>query len=131
MARAKAAGARCRTKAHSAPLAEPMAVATAAVSAQQRVSAAPELMLGPELTIREAAEQRARLLLMLEAGRDRIDASALRTVDTAGLQLLLAASLAARSRGRRLTFAAAGGLMQSAGALGLAEQLGAVAEVVS
>ena len=68
---------------------------------------------------------------MLAAGSAVVDARELESVDTAGLQLLLAAAAAARRRGLTLKLLGAGGLNTGAAdALGLAEQLAATAEIL-
>ncbi|MEV4510072.1 STAS domain-containing protein [Dactylosporangium sp. NPDC049525] len=64
------------------------------------------LELDGELTIAVAAEQQARLRAFLQqaAGAFEIDLSGVTELDTAGLQLLLAARREAAQRGAALTF---------------------------
>ncbi|MGH8230430.1 MAG: STAS domain-containing protein, partial [Steroidobacteraceae bacterium] len=80
---------------------------------------------------REVGEVAAQLKALLERGATEVDAGALETVDTAGLQLLLAAAAAARRRGLTLKLVGAQRLHQGAAtALGLAEQLSAGAQIL-
>ena len=88
------------------------------------------LRLGPLLTIREVAPARDALDALLASGAAHADASALESIDTAGLQLLLVAGRAARQRGLRLRVR--GGervLREAADALGLATQLSEAVEL--
>jgi anti-anti-sigma regulatory factor len=92
---------------------------------------AASLSLGTSLSIREVGECAARLRSLLQSGAAEIDASALETVDTAGIQLLLAAAAAAARRGLTLKLTGAQCLHQGAAkALGLAEQLSASAQIL-
>jgi anti-anti-sigma regulatory factor len=94
-------------------------------------SPATALSLGASLSIREVGDFAVRLKALLEGGATEIDAGALETVDTAGLQLLLAAAAAARRRGLTLKLVGAQRLYQGAAtALGLAEQLSAGAQIL-
>jgi anti-anti-sigma regulatory factor len=82
--------------------------------------------LGVELTIRNAADQKAGLAgLLRSTGPVTVGAGALERVDTAGLQLLAAVVMAAKSAGREFRWESpAPVLRDSAAALGLAEVLG-------
>ncbi len=90
--------------------------------------------LGAALTIREVSACRRTLRELLRAGAVRevaaIDAQSLRAIDTAGLQLLLAAGQAAQQRGCRLALVGATDLLSAAAAaLGLRAALGAALEL--
>jgi ABC-type transporter Mla MlaB component len=88
------------------------------------------LRLGASLTIREVAECAAEFQTLLHGGPTNIDASALETIDTAGVQLLLAAAAAAQRRGFRLKLTGAMGLKTGAArSLGLGEHLSELAEI--
>jgi len=89
------------------------------------------LALGASLSIREVGECALQLRALIAAGGCEIDARRLERVDTAGLQLLLAAALEARRRGSMLTLRGAAGLHASAAsAVGLAEHLSAAAQIL-
>ncbi|HEY3730291.1 MAG TPA: STAS domain-containing protein [Steroidobacteraceae bacterium] len=104
--------------------AAPLATAAAGPSA-------PSLSLGASLSIREVGDCAARLKVLLQGGATEVDARALETIDTAGLQLLLATAAAARRRGLTLKLLGAQRLHQgAANALGLAEQLAASAQIL-
>lgn len=119
------------TAARQAPRSEPSR------SAQRTPVRRRSYALGAALTISEVGDcQRGlrRLLLAPAAPAARastcIDAHALRTLDTAGLQLLLAAGRHAQQRGGRLALLGAGELVRAAAAaLGLGELLGSVLEL--
>jgi len=88
------------------------------------------LVLGASLSICDVGECAARFKAMFAAGSVEVDARMLESVDTAGLQLLLAAAAAARRRG--LTLKLLGGERLNAGpanALGLTDHLAAAAEI--
>jgi anti-anti-sigma regulatory factor len=90
----------------------------------------PALALGPSLTIAEVAECHRALQVLLAAGSASIDAHDLKSIDTAGLQLLLVAGRAARERG--VTLKLLGGtelLTGAAAALGLHQELAASVEL--
>lgn len=92
----------------------------------------PALALGPNLTIAEVAECHRALQVLLAGGAAAIDARNLKSIDTAGLQLLLVAGRAARERG--VTLKLLGGtelLTGAAAALGLREELTASVELSS
>jgi anti-anti-sigma regulatory factor len=92
----------------------------------------PALSLGPTLTIAEVAECHRALQVLLAGGAASIDAHNLKSIDTAGLQLLLVAGRAARERG--VTLRLLGGtelLTGAAAALGLHEELAASVELSS
>lgn len=97
-------------------------------SAPRRLPAA--LALGPALTIAEVGPTHRKLGAMLEAGAALADASALQSIDTAGLQLLLVAAKAAQQRGLKLKVIGAERLLcGAAGALGLDGELAATLEL--
>lgn len=119
-------------QADAAPAATP---ADAAAPATQVIASAPPvgaaLALGASLSIREVGERAAQLKALFAAGRAEVDARMLESVDTAGLQLLLAAAAAARRRGLTLRLLGADRLNAGpAGALGLTEHLAAAAEIL-
>jgi ABC-type transporter Mla MlaB component len=91
--------------------------------------------LGSALTIAEAGSCWRELRAMLARGGARVatvDAHALRSVDTAGLQLLLVAGRAARERGLTLRLAGATQLLSdTAEALGLAADLACCVELTA
>ena len=88
------------------------------------------LPLGSSLSIREVGERAAQLRALLAAGSAELDAGKLESIDTAGLQLLLAAAAAARRRGLELKLRDAAGVTSAAAqALGLQEQLAATAQI--
>jgi len=92
----------------------------------------PALSLGPNLTIAEVAECHRALQVLLAGGASAIDARDLKSIDTAGLQLLLVAGRAARERG--VTLKLLGGtelLSGAAAALGLHDELAANVELSS
>jgi ABC-type transporter Mla MlaB component len=98
--------------------------------ARARARADDGVTLGVALTIAEAAQCARALTAMLARGTARTDARALKSVDTAGMQLLLAAAAAAQERG--LTLQVRGGarlLRGAAEALGLGGDLAAVMEL--
>jgi anti-anti-sigma regulatory factor len=122
----KATRPRCVAGLAAAPPATTMA--QPAASAAGMAGAMP---LGTSLSIREVGERAAELKGLLATGSAVIDARQLESVDTAGLQLLLAAAAAARRRGLTLKLLGAGDLRSGAAdALGLAEQLAATAEIL-
>jgi anti-anti-sigma regulatory factor len=83
------------------------------------------------LSIREVGQRHLEIQSMLERGDTEIDVGALASVDTAGLQLLLAAAHAAQRRGLRLRLRGAQRLLSDAARLlGMEAQLGALAEIV-
>jgi anti-anti-sigma regulatory factor len=87
-------------------------------------------VLGASLTIREVGECAAHFKAMFAAGSAEVDARMLESVDTAGLQLLLAAAAAARRRGLTLKLLGAERLNAGpANALGLTDHLAAAAEI--
>ena len=88
------------------------------------------LRLGANLSIHEAGACLAQLRAALAGGLTEIDASALEAIDTAGMQLLLAAARAVQALGRRLRISHADKLLvATADALGLRAALAAVAEL--
>ncbi len=100
---------------------------TPALGAKRTAARSEALALGATLTISDVGDCR-RALLQTDAAR--LDARALRVVDTAGLQLLLAAGRAAQRRGERLAIDGAAGLLSGAAAsLGLETALAAVLDL--
>ncbi len=84
------------------------------------------LALGSSLSIREVRACAARLDALLAAGSCQLDVGELSSVDTAGVQLLLAAALEARRRGLTLQLIGADDLHAGAvDALGLGDHLAA------
>jgi ABC-type transporter Mla MlaB component len=89
------------------------------------------LSFGASLSIREVGERAAQLRAQFAAGSAEVDVGMLESVDTAGLQLLLAAAAGARRRGLKLKLLGAERLNSGAArALGLAEHLAAAAEIL-
>jgi hypothetical protein len=89
------------------------------------------LALGSALSIREVGERAAQIKAMFATGAAEVDARMLESVDTAGLQLLLAAAAEAQRRGLKLKLLGAERLnTDAAGALGVAEHLAAAAEIL-
>lgn len=103
---------------------EALAVVTAAgTAAPTDASALPALP--PALDIREIRTCFELLRSAVNCGVDRIDASRVAAVDTAGLQLLLAAGRTAAAHGRTLRWAgASSALVEAATKLGIAGVLG-------
>ena len=90
----------------------------------------PALSLGATLTIAEVADCHRALQVLLAGGAASIDARDLKSIDTAGLQLLLVAGRAARERGVRLKLLGGTELLTgAAAALGLHEELAASVEL--
>lgn len=88
------------------------------------------LALGASLTIVEARAVQRSLSALLDCGRAEAEAHALRSIDTAGVQLLLAAGRAARARGLTLKLSGARALLLDAAAgLGLGSALIDVVEL--
>ena len=110
------------------------AATTASTGAGARadaVSAAGPLPLGSSLSIREVGERAAQLKALFAAGSAEVDAGKLESVDTAGLQLLLAAAAAARRCGLTLKLLGAERLNTgAAAALGLTEHMAAAAQIL-
>jgi anti-anti-sigma regulatory factor len=102
---------RSRPRAKAAPAAAVPAVpppAAAAVVAEAAPAAAPaaRVTLPASLLIRDAAALRGELSAALAAGICDIEASAVTSVDTAGLQLLVAALRSAAVRGMQARLSA-------------------------
>lgn len=122
---------KARTARHPRPR---TAAAPAAPSATVATRA---LSLGSALTVREVGRQAQalkQLLLpgVLEPQALRLDARELESIDTAGLQLLVAAAAAAQRRGRRLQLLGGQRLLDGAAAdLGLRAPLLEMLEVLS
>lgn len=90
------------------------------------------MQLGSSLSIREVGERAAQLRTRLETGALVVDGGQLESIDSAGMQLLMAAALAAKQRGTTMKLTGAGKLISNAAAaLGLTEHLAAAAEIVS
>jgi ABC-type transporter Mla MlaB component len=122
-------------------LQRPRIAAAAAATDSMQSAAAPtgaagvggsdRMALGSSLSIREVGERAVQFKALIAAGSAEVDASKLESVDTAGLQLLLAAAAAARRRGLTLRLHGAGSLSSgAASALGLADHLAAAAEIL-
>jgi ABC-type transporter Mla MlaB component len=131
----KKAAARARTAAQPRIVAAAAAmntIETAAMAAgAASIGGAGLLTLGSSLSIREVGERAAQFKALIAAGSAEVDASKLESIDTAGLQLLLAAAAAARRRGLTLRLHGAGSLNSgAASALGLADHLAATAEIL-
>jgi anti-anti-sigma regulatory factor len=110
--------------------AAPAAPSAAAVTAAAAPAGSGALVLGASLSIREVGECAAQFKAMFAAGSAEVDARMLESVDTAGLQLLLAAAAAARRRGLTLKLLGAERLNAGpANALGLTDHLAAAAEI--
>jgi phospholipid transport system transporter-binding protein len=89
------------------------------------IAAPMEACLPAALTMRELGPVAARLRAAIDSGVAEIDASAVATVDTAGVQLLVAAVLSAARLGKPLRWRAASpALTEAAAQLGLAASLG-------
>ena len=94
--------------------------------------APPALSLGSALTITEVADCHRALQVLLAGGAAAIDARNLKSIDTAGLQLLLVAGRAARERGVTLKLLGSTEFLAgAAAALGLREELAANVELSS
>lgn len=93
---------------------------------------ATRVALGASLTIVETRTLQRSLNALLQRGRAEADAHALQTIDTAGLQLLLAAGRAARARGLTLKLSGARALLlEAATSLGLGSALTEVVELTA
>jgi ABC-type transporter Mla MlaB component len=103
----------------------------AAASGAASTEGAGRMALGSSLSIREVGERAAQFKALIAAGSAEVDAGKLESIDTAGLQLLLAAAAAARRRGLTLRLHGAGSLNSgAASSLGLADHLAATAEIL-
>lgn len=119
----------------TAAIAPAVPAADVAATTSKTIPAAPAaagpLALGASLSIREVGERAAQFKALFAAGTAELDARLLESVDTAGLQLLLAAAAAARRRGLTLRLLGADRLNSGpAAALGLTEHLAAAAEIL-
>jgi anti-anti-sigma regulatory factor len=142
MAQAKKTSRKASSSVRAAPQAilaapEPEQPAAPAVTDTQTtkcvsaVTPANVLQLGASLSIREVSECALHLKAMLASGPTVVDASSLESIDTAGVQLLLAAAASAQSRGYKLKLLSALGVKSGAArALGLSEHLGELAEIL-
>jgi ABC-type transporter Mla MlaB component len=127
--RAAARVAAPRPVAASSPVHAASGVAAAVKASAPSVGGT--LTLGASLSIREVGECATQLKALLAAGSVSVDAHQLESIDTAGLQLLLAAAAEARRRGLRLKLLGGENLNRgAAGALGLSEHLAAAAEIL-
>ncbi len=119
-----------QSRIEGAAAANPAASAVAAAGVTS-VGGVGLLALGSSLSIREVGERAAQFKALIAAGSAEVDAGKLESIDTAGLQLLLAAAAAARRRGLTLRLHGAGGLSSNAAsALGLADHLATTAEIL-
>jgi anti-anti-sigma regulatory factor len=123
---------RTTAAAEALGVAEPLNAAPKAVESVVPRARPSVLQLGASLSIREVSEYAAQLKALLANGPTDVDASRLESIDTAGIQLLLAAAAAAQRRGFKLKLMGAQGLrMGAAGSLGLNEYLGELAEIAA
>jgi ABC-type transporter Mla MlaB component len=124
--RAKRAASPARPAAAPArPKAAPVAAATAVVAAAAPPAPSAGPALPAALDIREISETFEFLRSAVNCGVDSIDASRVATVDTAGVQLLLAAGRTAAAHGRALRWAGpSSSLIEAATKLGVAGLLG-------
>jgi ABC-type transporter Mla MlaB component len=119
-----APAARPTPRAKAAPVAVP-AVGSAAAATPAPASSGPALPAA--LDIREIKDTFESLRSAVNCGVDSIDASRVTTVDTAGLQLLLAAGRTAAAHGRALRWdRPSSSLIDAATRLGVAGVLGLV-----
>lgn len=129
----KAARARARTHAPTGRgrAAQPVRGAQAARPQDAiRHGASDLVVLGPALTIAEVAQAARGFTTMLAGGTAHTDARALESIDTAGLQLLLAAAAAAQERGLKLSLRGAPELLAGAAhALGVDGDLAVAMEL--
>jgi ABC-type transporter Mla MlaB component len=128
-----AAATRSAAQPRIAPAATPTNTTEPAVSVAgvSSVGGVGFLALGSSLSIREVGERAAQFKALIASGSAEVDAGKLESIDTAGLQLLLAAAAAARRRGLTLRLHGAGSLGSgAASALGLADHLAASAEIL-
>ena len=125
--RAKRASPAARPAAPTRAKAAAAVTTAAAASAATPVAAAPSAgpALPPSLDIREIAGTFEFLRSAVNCGVEDIDASRVTTVDTAGVQLLLAAGRTAAAHGRALRWVGASStLLDAATKLGVAGILG-------
>jgi ABC-type transporter Mla MlaB component len=95
-------------------------------------AAAKVMQFGSSLSIREVAEYADRIKAMFQDGPFEIDLRPVASIDTAGLQLLLATALNAQRQGFRLQLHGAEAVRTGAArALGLEARLSEVAEILS
>ncbi len=121
-AKRPAAPARQAAAAHASG---PAAIAVAAVAAPVADPMPSLPSLPPQLDIRDAEATAGLLHAAVVGGAERIDASRVASVDTAGLQLLLAAGRLAAAHGRALRWEGASStLIEAASKLGVAGILG-------
>ena len=140
MAHAKKASRKTRTAARAtAPAIAPQpapperseAAPLAAARSAEAVTPSNVLQLSTSLSIREVGECASKLKAMLASGPAVVDASLLESIDTAGIQLLLAAAASAQRRGFKLKLLSALGVKTGAArSLGLHEHLGELAEIL-
>ena len=89
------------------------------------------LKFGASLSIRDVGEYAAQFRTLLNSGAVELDLRQVETIDTAGMQLLLAAASAAERSGFRLKLHGAQALQTGAArALGLEQQLRSLAEIL-
>jgi anti-anti-sigma regulatory factor len=93
------------------------------------MSASQVLQFGPSLSIRDVAQYAAQFGTMLDSGPVELDLRHVESIDTAGLQLLLAAAGAAAQHGFRLKLHVADAVRSGAArSLGLEQQLSSLTE---
>ncbi len=89
------------------------------------------LQFGPSLSIRDVTNYAVQIKTLLDDGPVELDLKRVETIDTAGLQLLLAVAGDAERRGFRLRMHGAEAIRTGAAfALGLDGQLASLAEIV-
>jgi len=114
---------------------KPVAAAVAVPAASPEPPSAPVAAMAPvaptvptlpsTLTLRQVGEVAALLMPVVASGRYAVDASAVLQCDTAGVQLLIAASKSAAARGGALVLTGASpALVDGAIRLGVAAMLG-------
>jgi anti-anti-sigma regulatory factor len=86
---------------------------------------------GPSLSIRDVGEYAVQVRTLLGNGPVELDLRRVETIDTAGLQLLLAVAATAERQGYRLRLRGAEAVRTGAArSLGLEQQLNALTEIV-
>jgi ABC-type transporter Mla MlaB component len=89
------------------------------------------LKFGSSLSIRDVGKYAAQIRGLLNGGVVELDLKQVETIDTAGMQLLLAVAAAAESHGFRLKLHGAQALQTGAArSLGLEQQLCSLAEIL-
>ena len=119
-----------KSRASVSAVSPPPAPAAVAAPEIEPAPAGPRhLSLGPALTINNAEALRAELLALVESGGDvSIDGSAVESVDTAGMQVLVAFRRVLQNGNRKLIWSGCSpALMDISGLLGLQAQIGVTA----